>query len=339
MVREFDGANYNYSVGVKFYDIYRYSTIRGYADEASRPVKLGCNVDVVSLIEFFQSMLGGEDVKQRINMRRKEIYLKSVEDFGAYYVLLVNITDAASEHTASRNIETDQTTSVIYDDNEGTNRSSHIVIRKEANGDGRNLMAFQVTQGLDRAKLVSFFNSLIANYVRLNRNSFLVPDPESEADENGNIKQKVQKPKIELHGYIADKFFSDMENGCLDQMVLVGDPQRVRNVGESVPDFFQHLRIDIDVAAAERMGLRDLFNAVVSGGREFNMSTLRVKFRDESDAGHSKDVSLDGMASIDDENYVLTRKIYFGFRRVAAYDEVSEVVAGKMIEKIEDERI
>lgn len=330
--------NKSYDKTVLFFDAARFSTVRG-VKKGGKPVRFSCSHSLVDLIEMIKPFVNAAESRKQLASGLLEIYLADIQEDDDFYHLLINCTNATGAHHVSRDISSGAVNSLTYQPEEGPNTSSHVLIRKAEDSNNRNLFLVERAGNLTISRLVSLINETIWQYVKKNENSFLVKHPLGKKNKKNEVKEVKKVPKLELHAYAADHFFSDVEKGFVDSVVLLSDMKKVAGMDVEPPDIFKTWQINVDVSPLKSCSPKDYFKDVFGKGAEFDMEKVRVKFRDETGAGHTKYIDI-GAVSLDDYDfYTLTRRISFSFRPRMSYDKVQSSFVQKMITLVHHENL
>lgn len=333
-------ANDVYEKTVLFFDLYRFSTVRGVSNK-SGAVRYLCDYSVKDLVSYWSSLVNTPSAHKSFQRNRLELYLVDVKEDDSYYYLLINCTNATGAHHSSRDIASGQTNDITYQPAEGPNASSHIVIRKQGFKD-RNLVLVERSNGISIVRLVSFLNHLTDNYIKSTKaikSGFQIDHPLGETNKKGKLKRPVKKPRIELHGYISERFYEDLSAGHVDEIVLLSDMKKVAGMDSEPPPEFKTWEIGIDRSPLENCSAVDYIEKVLGQGREFDMEKLRVRFRDDSGASHTKKINVADSTLAESDYYVLTRKIAFSFRPRLAYTAISKAFIDRMTGLIDNENL
>lgn len=329
-----------YEKTVLFFDLHRFSSVRGVSNN-SGPVRYRCEYSVGDLVNFWRSLVGTKNAHRSYQKNRLELYLVDVQEDDDYFYLLVNCTNATGAHHSSRDIQSGQTQDITYQPAEGPNSSSHIVIRKQES-DGRNLVLVERSSGITIVRIVSFFNGLTARYInssKVIKKDFQIDHPLGERNSKEKLKRPVKKPKVELHGYISERFYQDLNNGYVDEIVLLSGMKRVAGMDHEPPPEFKTWEIGVDKSPLSTHSAADYVSRILSIGRDFDMEKLRVRFRDSSGAAHTKKINVADNSLAESDYYVLTRRISFNFRPRLAYTSIRTAFTMRMRRLIENEEL
>ncbi|WP_168011918.1 hypothetical protein [Halomonas salinarum] len=329
-----------YEKTVLFFDLHRFSTVRGVSN-GSGPVRYLCQYTVGDLVGFWRSLLGADLAHKTYLKNKLELYLVDIQENNDYFYLLVNCTNATGAHHSSRDISSGQTQDLTYQPAEGPNSSSHIIIKKRVENN-RNLVVVERSNGITIVRLISFLNKLTANYINSGKavkNGFKVDHPLGERNSKGELKRPVKKPVVELHGYISERFYQDLNNGFVDEIVLLSGMKKVAGMDHEPPPEFKTWEVGVDRAPLATNSAIDYIGRVLERGREFDMEKLRVRFRDGSGATHTKKINVEDSSLAESDYYVLTRRISFSFRPRLAYNSIRAAFTTRMERLIEDEEL
>jgi len=323
-----------YQRQVMICDFSMYSTVHGMKNTSGATAKFPSHISVTGFYDIVKSLFSINNTKTLYQNKRRELRIQDIKQLDAGFCMLVNSTVADGGHHVSRDFVTESRRELDYEATEGPETSSHVIFLPNENDDAA-IMLLEKGSGFPVLRAISFFNSLLKRAVRSEPESFKEDHPLKEVDVDGQLKKSIYVPKVDITGHVKESFFEDIENGTVSSIELISDTPSM--AGVDVPDAFKSWRVQV-AKASNQERYKDYLPEVLGFGRDFKMDRLRIKFKDSTNATHTKEIDVDQNGTTLDNTYILTKNIELTTRPRSSYTEAKDETIRLMLECYEDEK-
>ena len=281
------------------------------------------------LIEQMSLMANEGVARVKINSGTRELVLQEVGDRDDYHILLINSIDGRVQNPVARSfsgVGKDERKSFIIGENNGLELSVHVLIAKKPDNH-RHLCLVEKVDSVPAREISKFLNNMMKLVKDRIPEEFKLPHPNGARNATYNVT-----PSCEFQYHPSPKFTEELNGGVIEDITLLTSPENLRGFDAKKHQLLREVQVkaSIDRGVIGNLGSNIKYLTKFVGiGSDTDAAFVRVRFRDESGAGHSAKLSTDTGNLIETDRYILKRKITdFG-----DYDDTScEKIHAKIVD-------
>ena len=187
---------------------------------------------------------------------------------------------------------------------EGGDRAAHMVLSlaQQTSQPNHYLCHLEGVAGLSHRLIQATLNAVLRRAFTDNRAAFAYADPNGARVRGGGAKMHSFVPSVELEGHLSQALIHDLENGTIENVILVNS-QTHNNLGgnQYLVESEQLIKVRVDKAIPSHGRMTTLLNAFRT--RQTDFQTAKVRFKDP--AGISRSVDYDiATGTPEQQNYI-----------------------------------
>ena len=299
-------------------------------------VKFSCPVDFLTLVTHWQELRDRNLSQKKVQNNRKELYLADLDfDNPAHpdhVALLINITDTTIANRVIRDIHSNERFSEDRPDSQGVDYSSHVLISKTPDSEGKHLMLFERNAGFSVSDAMKFLNYLCQESKKLHPALYRVTHPANMVDHKNQPVTVNLNPKISVQGLVSDDFLQELASGSLNDIELVSEHVSSRGIDNDAPPEFRTLIMKISTEPTDGRSIAEYFQHLLNLGQQQALEKLKIRFKDHTGANNTAQFDTTTHQLLNESRYVKKRKITFESNLHTSYDIIFEPIRNKMLE-------
>lgn len=261
----------------------------------------------------------------------QELRLEDMETREDCWVLLINVVDPSEAHPVTQVLagNDDDRQGIELSDKRGMERSSHVVIYKQSDGNKSHLALFEQNRYLSFSRAISFVNNLAREAAKMYKEDYSRPHPSGEQG-----KTIWSCCRFRYLGHPSDSFVEELENGVLSNVRLMAGMEQVAGFDAKKQPELKGTEILVDTnkkIVLQSGGNQGLLKKVLGYAQELHISQAKVVFTDAEGTGHTALVDAETGKLFKEEKYVKKKKIAgFGDLRTS-FPVIHDGIRDKML--------
>lgn len=190
---------------------------------------------------------------------------------------------------------------------EGRDYAAHLLIRLEPSSPNNYLALLERNTGLHASHVKRLLQAVLKQQYQEDPATFQCHDDSGAKDKHGNPKIVSFRPMLELRGHPSDSFISDLENGTLQEILLVHDEQNVQLGGQNWLRKSEQV-VRVKPKSVPSTGLWPKLKSALKGQSSKGFEKARIQFKRSDGEVKSVELATSTGAALDDY-YIKSVKI------------------------------
>jgi hypothetical protein len=202
---------------------------------------------------------------------------------------LVCINDKDMPGASFAEMETDEQRDIEKEAGEGRPLTSHVLMSLVPYKDDRNRYITLLEQGISRAGVQAFFNSLLRAVAKASPEDFKHPSPSGAKGPDGKIEKYKYKNMVEFLGHPSSDFEEAIKGGKINGVALQTHNKQIVGTGDG--DLIIPRRQDLQLSAKKGWNLESL-TAARKLGKQRKYEAARIAFQSSDGTSHSTELDV-----------------------------------------------